>query len=570
VPKEVNIRIAGEAGQGIETIGLVLCRLIKKCGLNIFAHQDYMSRIRGGNNYFQVRIAGQPVYAPRGSCEIIVALDKSSVSLYGKDLAARGIMLLDKQQLKITDQAPSFLDIAFFSMARDIGGSELYVNSAALGVIAGLLRLDLSLVAEVLRESFTKKGEEIIAKNIAVAKAGYEAAKTGYKEETFALVPGKSGGEILLNGNEALALGAVRGGCKFYSGYPMTPSTAIMNSMAHYSRDYNIVVEQAEDEIAAINMVIGASYAGVRSMTATSGGGFALMVEGLSLAGMLETPIVVVDGQRPAPATGFPTRTEQGDLDFLIHAGHGEFARVIFAPGTAEEAFYLTVKAFNLAEKYQIPVLIMTDTYLADTYRDINKFDLALARVKRYRLNKEESSKISSYRRYQLTASGVSPLAVPSWVNDVVYADSDEHTEDGHITEDAGLRYEMVGKRFYKKMAGLEQEIEPPITYNIDKAKTIMIGFGSTYGVIKEAAESLEEKNIGCIHLPQVWPFPAAAVDSLVKKADKLITVENNAGAQLAGVLRRATGIKADRSILKYDGRPFSLEGLLKQLQKEI
>lgn len=294
------------------------------------------------------------------------------------------------------------------------------------------------------------------------------------------------------------------------------------------------------------------------------------MVEGLSLSGMTETPIVVVDAQRPAPATGFPTRTEQADLDYLIHAGHGEFARAVFSPGTIEQAFYLTVRAFNLAEKYQVPVLIMTDQHLAESYRNIEMFDLDKAKVKRSIISKEDSKKITNYKRYQFTESGVSPRAIPSWIEDVVYVDSDEHTEEGHITESAQIRTRMVEKRFSKKMAGLSKEIEKPTAYNLRGAKIILIGFGSTYGVMKEVTDAVKNKKIGFVHLSQVWPFPGKEIIALLKNVKRTITVENNAAAQLARLIRRETGIKIDKSILKFDGRPFDLDFLLERLKKEL
>jgi len=302
-------------------------------------------------------------------------------------------------------------------------------------------------------------------------------------------------------------------------------------------------------------------------MTSTSGGGFALMVEGVSLAAMTETPVVIVDAQRPAPATGFPTRTEQSDLEFLLHAGHGEFARVIYAPGTIEEAYYLTVKAFNIAEKYQIPVLIMTDQYLADCYMNILSFDTDKIKVKRYIISKEESAKITDYKRYRLTKSGISSRAIPSWIEGVVYADSDEHTEEGHITESADMRVNMVQKRLYKKMNGLSEEIEPPSSYKIEGADTVLIGFGSTYGVIKETVDTMPDKKIGFAHIPQVWPFPSDKLTALLKNAKNILTVENNAAGQLARLIRRETGIKANNSILRFDGRPFNFDYLSQRLK---
>jgi 2-oxoglutarate ferredoxin oxidoreductase subunit alpha len=567
---DITIKIAGEAGQGMQTIGIGLCKLFKGAGLNIFSHQDVMSRIRGGNNFIQVRISNKPLYTLRNVSDIVVALDNKSVALHRQNMASDGLLVLDKKTFKITDEDRAFFDVPFYDMAKNIGGAELFVNSVALGILAGITRIEFNNVAQVLKNIFSDKGEDIINKNIKTAKAGYDFSKGNFKQETFAIKTGPPKESLLMNGHDAVGLGAIRAGCKFYSAYPMSPSTTIMNVMANYAKDFNIVVEQAEDEIAAINMILGASFAGVRSMCATSGGGFALMVEGLSLSGMTETPIVVVDAQRPAPATGFPTRTEQADLDYLIHSGHGEFARVVFSPGTVEEAFYLTVRAFNLAEKYQIPVLIMTDQHLAESYRNIGMFDLDRARVRRFIISKEDSKKITNYKRYQFTESGISARAIPSWIEDVIYVDSDEHTEEGHITEDAAIRTKMVEKRFHKKMAGLSKEIEKPTAYNLKGAKVVLIGFGSTYGVMKEITDAMKNKKIGFVHLSQVWPFPSKEIIRLLKNARKTITVENNAAGQLARLIRRDTGIKIDKSILKFDGRPFNLDFLLERLKREI
>jgi len=566
--KELTIKIAGEAGQGTQAVGAALARAFKKAGLHIFVNQDFMSRIRGGNNFSQLRVSEKPVYTLRHKSDITVSMDKESVNIHRPGMTGGGIMILDRQKFNITDDDEAFFDVPFYDMAKKTGGSELFANSAACGVLMGVTRLDFSYLEEALREIFADKMPEIVRVNLDVARLGCDFAAKNFTSDIFSMNEGKANRNLLMNGNEAIALGAIRAGCKFYSAYPMSPSTSIMENVSRYSKDFNIVVEQAEDEIAAINMIIGASFAGVRSMCATSGGGFALMVEGLSLAGMIETPIVVVDAQRPAPATGFPTRTEQADLDFLIHAGHGEFARAIFSPGSVEEAFYLTVKAFNLAEKYQIPVLIMTDQHLADSSRDIEEFDLSRAKTQRYIISKEDSKKVVQYKRYQLTQTGISPMAVPSWIEDVVYADSDEHTEEGHITEDAAIRVSMVEKRLYKKMALLSQEVEEPTIHNIEGADIVLVGFGSTYGVMREACDTLKRKKTGFIHLSQVWPFPSERVVKLLKGAKKILTVENNAGAQLAKLIRRSTGIEVDGSILKFDGRPFNLDFLAEEISK--
>jgi 2-oxoglutarate ferredoxin oxidoreductase subunit alpha len=563
----------------MQTISTVLAKAFKEAGQHIFVNHDFMSRIRGGNNFSQLRVAAKPLFAPREKSDILVSMDRESVKLHKPFLADKGIMILDRQKSGITDDDAAYFDAPFYDMAKKAaggklsassaaGGSELYANSAACGIIAGIARLDFLHIEGALKEVFRDKSADVIKINIDAARLGYDFAKNNFKSDIFAMKEGGPNGNLLMNGNDAIALGAIRAGCKFYSAYPMSPSTSIMENIGRYAKDFGIIVEQAEDEIAAINMIIGASFAGVRSMCATSGGGFALMVEGLSLAGMLETPIVAVDAQRPAPATGFPTRTEQADLDFIIHAGHGEFARAVFSPGTAEEAFYLTVKAFNLAEKYQIPVIILTDQYLADSLRDIGAFAMDKAKVERHIISKEDSKKVANYKRYRLTGTGVSPMAVPSWIEDVIYADSDEHTEEGHITEDAHIRITMVEKRLYKKMELLSQEIEEPASRNIESADTILVGFGSTYGAMKEACDAIPGGKAGFVHLSQVWPFPARHLAALLKKGKNILTVENNAGAQLAGLMRRCTGIEADGSILKYDGRPFDIDFLVKRVSE--
>jgi 2-oxoglutarate ferredoxin oxidoreductase subunit alpha len=315
-------------------------------------------------------------------------------------------------------------------------------------------------------------------------------------------------------------------------------------------------------------MVIGAAYTGVRAMTATSGGGFCLMVEGIGLAGMTETPIVVIEGQRPGPAIGLPTRTEQGDLDFVLHASHGEFPRAVFAPANAEDCFWLTMNAFNLAETYQLPVLIITDHYLANSYFTVDKFELENVMIARgIMFNKNADN--GEYKRYSITASGISPRAYPGNKDALVVADSDEHDESGHLIEDAETRKKMMDKRF-QKLVHLKDEVLAPRFYGAEKADTLLIGWGSTYGVIKETAETLN-KNGGSyshLHLNQIWPFPKDAVTAALKNAKHSFVIENNATGQLAGLIRRETGLSAVRSVLKYDGRPFTPAIIAQELRK--
>jgi 2-oxoglutarate ferredoxin oxidoreductase subunit alpha len=333
-------------------------------------------------------------------------------------------------------------------------------------------------------------------------------------------------------------------------------------------------VEQAEDEISAINMALGASFAGVKAMTGTSGGGFALMVEGLSLAAMTETPIVIALGQRPAPATGFPTRTEQGDLLFAMHTAHGEFPRVIFAPGHPEQAFYLTNKAFNLAEKYQIPVLVLFDQYLADFQWTYERFDLSRIKNIDYRLRGKALIDLSEYKRHAFTEDGVSPLAVPGESKHLIVTDSDEHDEEGHIVEGAEIRKKMVEKRLFKKLIHITQEIEPPLLYGNNNSDTVIVGWGSTYGVMKEAVDVLsKDNNIAMLHFSEINPFPLTEkFDYLkvLKDAKLTICIENNATGQFARLMRAETGFEFKRKINQYDGRPFLLDKLIGEIDVHI
>ena len=331
-----------------------------------------------------------------------------------------------------------------------------------------------------------------------------------------------------------------------------------------------MVVEQAEDEVAAINMALGASFAGVRAMTGTSGGGFALMVEGVSLAGMTETPVVMVLAQRPGPATGFPTRTEQSDLLYAIFAGHGEFPRVVFAPGNPDQVFKLVNKAFDITEKYQVPVIIMSDQHLADSTWSLDAIDPDRFKYVDHRLRGDAFAGLSEYKRHAFTDSGVSPLAVPGEGPHVVVTDSDEHDEDGHIVEDSETRTRMVDKRYFKKLPHLQLEIEPPLLYGSDEPEVVLVGWGSNYGVIKEAVDSLSGANsIAMMHFSELYPFPEAGRSKfmgVLEKSRMAICIENNASGRFASLVRMETGFKFERTIHRYDGRPFTLEGLLEEI----
>lgn len=573
---DYSIRIGGEAGQGLQTVGEALTLVFSRSGFHVFSHQDYMSRVRGGHNFYQIRLADEPVTASRDRVDILVSLDRNTIDYHRRFLGENGVVLYDSKSMENEVDGGHFFGMPLADIAEEVGGSKIMVNSVATGAVLGLLGLELDLFYEIIEESLKKKSSEIIEGNIKAAEAGRKFLRDRFSRMDDFRTPAASRDRRLLRikGIQAIGAGALASGCKFYSAYPMTPSTGILTYLAGKAAEHHLVVEQAEDEIAAVNMALGASYAGVRAMTGTSGGGFALMTEGVSLAAITETPLVVAEMQRPGPATGLPTRTEQSDLLFVVHGGHGEFPRVVFTPGTPEQAFNLTSKAFDLAEKYQIPVFVQGDQYLADcewTYQD---FDLSRIRYQDYRLRGDELRKRSSYKRYEDTDSGVSPLAVPGASPHLVVVDSDEHDEDGHIIEDAETRNMMVRKRLHKKMAALRDEIGPPTLYGNDEPRAVLLCYGSTYGVVREAVDELiGEYPVAMLHFSEVYPMPLPEkfdYPALLKTAAMSISVELNATGQFSRLLRQETGCEADILVNRYDGRPFTLEPLVDELREHL
>ncbi|MDP2167607.1 MAG: 2-oxoacid:acceptor oxidoreductase subunit alpha [Thermodesulfovibrionales bacterium] len=566
---DYTLKIGGEAGQGIQTVGDTLARVFARTGYHVFSHQDYESRVRGGHNFYQIRLSDAPITASRDRIDILISFDRESIIRHEKELSAGGTVIYDSAVLKQKHEKPNFLNIPFAALAVEHGGSGIMANTVATGAVMGMLGMDLSVLSGILSDTFRKKGGEVIKSNINAASAGYDFA---VKNCTGCPFPVSQGTEpkMLIGGTEAVGLGALSAGCKFYSAYPMTPSTGIMNYISTKAEEFGVVVEQAEDEIAAINMALGASFAGVRSMTGTAGGGFALMVEGLSLAAMTETPVVIALGQRPAPATGLPTRTEQGDLLFALYSAHGEFPRAVFAPGTPRQAFYLTNKAFDIAEKYQIPAIVITDQYLGDSQWTFSGFDTKRLKYADYRVRGKAFKDLPGYKRHAFTESGVSPLGVPGDAAHLVVTDSDEHDEEGHIIEDAATRVKMVEKRLLRKLPLIRQEISPPLHYGSKSPDIVLAGWGSTYGVMKEAVNALSKtKNAAMLHFSEIYPFPSAEkfdYPGMLRAAKVSVCIENNATGQFALLMRAETGYVFSARINKFDGRPFSADELMGEL----
>jgi len=565
VGKDTSIVLCGQAGQGVQTVESLLVRILKSAGYHVFATKEYMSRVRGGTNSTTIRVSNKSVAALVTRMDILVALSKGTLDHLGERLSSETLVLGEREVLGDPGNVgpDRFVDLPFTKIAKEIG-NKIYSNIVAVGAVAGLLGLDLDHVADGVQSFFAKKSEEIVENNVKAVRAGYEAAQKAETPNELELTikpDARVKDQIVVNGAQAVGLGAIAGGCNFISAYPMSPSTGVLAFLAKHGQEQGVLAEQAEDEIAAINMAIGASYAGARAMVTTSGGGFALMTEGVSLAGMVESPVVIHLAQRPGPATGLPTRTEQGDLELALYAGHGDFPRIILAPGTLDQAFWLSQKAFNLADKYQVPVFILTDQYFVDSYYNTKPFDLEKVKIDKHIVETSED-----YRRYQVTKNGISPRGIPGFGAGLVAVDSDEHDEAGHITEDFNVRVTMADKRMNKGQS-LQREIVRPSLVGPRDYKDLVICWGSTYHVVKEALAVLGRGDTAMLHFSQVYPLHAKTAE-FIERAERTVVVESNVTGQFRKLLRLQAGIDTDEGLVKYDGLSFSVEDVVDGLRE--
>jgi 2-oxoglutarate ferredoxin oxidoreductase subunit alpha len=558
VKKDVAIVVAGQAGQGIQTIESILTMVLKRSGYHVFATKEYMSRIRGGSNSTLIRVGYERTPANVDRIDVLVPLDDAAIDHLASRISAETLIIGERQNLRTECEV---VDISFTGIAERTGG-KIYANTVAIAALYGVLEGELRILEDYLSDHFEKKGASIVSQNLEAARHGYRvgcklrsSGKVNFKLQKHP----ETANEILISGGEAVALGAISGGCHFISSYPMSPGTAVLTFMARHDRRFGIVVEQAEDEIAAVNMAIGAWYAGGRAMVTTSGGGFALMEEGVSLAGITESPLVVHIGQRPGPATGMATRTEQADLDLALHSGHGEFPRIIYSPGSIEEAFNLTHRAFNAADRYQVPVFVLTDQYFIDSYYSVPDLGTGTEEI-------EDHTVLTSadYKRYAFTGDGISPRGIPGFGDGLVCVDSHEHTEAGHITEEIELRNRMMEKRM-GKMELITNDSIAPTLIGPKKYRALVICWGSNYHIVAEAVALLRKDDIAVLHFSQVFPLPPDT-SGLLERADTTILVENNYTGQFGRLLRAYAGFDVHHSIRQYDGRPFCSEALAKKI----
>ena len=586
-----NLLIGGAAGQGIETAGAVFEKYLKHNGFNIFSTKDLMSRVRGGHNFTNMRISRQRVRTHDYMVDGILALNQDSIDLHLQSLRESGFVLAD-ESLQSTDER--VISLPMNRIAKELGNPRV-ASSVAVGALIRLFDLPHDRMTELFGLAMK---ESIVEINVKAAEQGYalitdEQAARGRD----AIQPDPHEDEIapdysdwlILNGNNAIALGALAAGVQFYAAYPMSPSTSIMEHLASVMDQAGIVVEQAEDELAGINMAVGASYAGAVAMTGTSGGGYALKVEAIAMAGMQEIPVVVVDAMRPGPVTGLPTRTEQGDLNMAIFAGNGEYPKAVIAVKNHEDAFYQTARALHLAQKYQMPVILLTDQYLADGTATVPHFDLskvtrvvagntaeeALAYKQDYVRGDTPSGEMtekelaeSEYKRYRLTENGISPRLIPGNPYAFVSADTDEHDEYGFITESAKVRVEQTDKRKRKMTTLIADDLQEPEQFGKARSKVLLVGWGSLHGTLLEAADKFAARgvDVNILVFGDVWPLPLASLTEAAANAEHIINVEQNTDGQLGALIRRESGITMTHSLLKYDGRAISSDEVVERV----
>lgn len=565
--REITIGIGGAAGDGLDKTGDTLAKTAARLGLYVSAYNSYQSVIRGGHIWLRVRLAEEKVYSQGDHLNVLIALNQDSIERHAPEVEPGGAIIYNSDKLHLDSSLlgdnvlPAPMPVA--ALTKPFGKVQpVMQNTVALGALLYLIGLDFETAASVLADTFRHKGQAVIDQNVGIARAGYDYAREhfvplGY-QWTFTHVR-----RPFITGNEAFAMGAVVAGCRFYSAYPMTPASSILHWMAAHAEPCGIVVKQCEDELAVINMAIGAGYAGVRAMCGTSGGGFALMTEAVGQAGMIEAPVVIIEVQRGGPSTGVPTKTEQGDLNQVFGASQGDYPRAIIAPTDTTDCFYSVIEAFNLAEKYQLPVIVISDLYLSEHPETIEPDALTHAvAIERGEIVAEWPAGNGRYKRYAFTRSGVSPRALPGTEGTLYTAATDDHDEYGILISDVYTSPPVRRKIHEKRMRKLEavlRDLPPPTLEGPEDADVTLIGWGSTKGVIREAVRRLEAEGIRANHLQikYLFPFHAREVSEILRRSRKTICIEGNYSGQFARHLRAETGIRVDDHIRKYDCEPF-------------
>jgi 2-oxoglutarate ferredoxin oxidoreductase subunit alpha len=573
------VGIGGAAGQGVATPGDIYAKIFSRRGLHLNAYNAYQSIIRGGHTFLTIRTGPEKVTNMGDRLDLLIPLNQDAMDRHLGLLREGGACIYNADTIKPGDAAQgAALCPLPVSKLADITRNKVAQNTLAVGAGLNMMGIGFQSLEEVLIEQFKKKGAAVVSENVEIARAGYEYAAANFKPFAWPL-PMTNNRYAVLSGNIAMAMGGAAAGVKFYCAYPMSPSTGVLHWMAAHARKANIMVRQVEDEIGVVNMAIGAAHAGVRSMCATSGGGFALMSEGLGLSAMMETPVVVIDCQRAGPSTGVPTKTEQGDLWQMLGAGFGDYPRAIAAPLDIGDCFTIIPEIFNIADRYQCPGIVLCDLLLSEGRLSVDPKDLDFAPiVDRGELITSSSSGLNgegAYKRYKITDSGVSPRAVPGVPGHTHTAASDEHDEDGVLISDEFTnptkRRAMMEKRM-RKVTGIEAAVPPPQLRGPREADVTLIGWGSTKGVIEEACEILAEQGISANQLQIRWlvPLHGEAILDILKGARHTIIVENNYSGQFARYLRSETSFVPNGHIRKYDGEPFMPHHIVEAVKEQL
>jgi 2-oxoglutarate/2-oxoacid ferredoxin oxidoreductase subunit alpha len=563
---QLSWKVGGQQGEGIESTGEIFAIALNRLGYYLYGYRHFSSRIKGGHTNNKIRVSTTQVRTISDDLDILVAFDQETIDVNYKELHRGGVILADAKfsPKKPEDTEAGLYAVPFTEIATELGTS-LMKNMVAIGATSAVLDLDINVFEEVVQEIFGKKGAQVVAKNMDAIKAGYEYTKEKLGSvQTMQLEKADGNKRMYMIGNDAIALGAIAAGCRFMAAYPITPASDIMEYLIKKLPALGGAVIQTEDEIAAATMTIGANYAGARAITASSGPGMSLKVEAIGLAGMTETPIVIVDTQRGGPSTGLPTKQEQSDLMAMIYGTHGEIPKIVIAPSTVEEAFYDTAEAFNLAEEYQCPVIVLSDLQLSLGKQTVEPLDSSKVEIRRGKLIdhdivENENHQGSYYKRYLVTEDGVSPRPIPGMKNGIHHVTGVEHAETGKPSEGPENRIAQMDKRF-RKLENIRFDTPVYKYAPHEDADLLLVGFNSTRGVIEEAIGRLEKDGMKVNHaqIRLIHPFPTDELLPLVQSAKKVLVVENNATGQLANIIKMNVG-NAQKIIkyVKYDGNPF-------------
>jgi 2-oxoglutarate/2-oxoacid ferredoxin oxidoreductase subunit alpha len=592
-----QIVVGAPAGLGVMSAGLILSKTLLKSGFEVYDYQEYPSLIKGGNNSYFINFDEKPVRSAKQKIDVLVCLDKLTYDLHVEKMEENGVVIYNSNKINLDDKQSNvkikLIPIPASDLAKKLNAPEITVNNLLLGAVCKLINLDLNILNEYISKQFDEKHKDLVDENLATVKAGFDYIKesveiparnasqseAGGRSKSVVIVTNKN--KVMLTGNEAIALATISANCQFYAAYPMTPSSAILHILASHQKETGMIVKHPEDEISAINMAIGASYTGVRAATGTSGGGYALMVEAISMAGITEVPVVVFMGMRTGPSTGLPTWTGQGDLNFIVNTSHGEFPRVVIAPGDNEEMFYLTRRAFNAADLLQTPVFILFDKMLGESHEGIELNEEGEHQIPVLRflnntdLNKSYSSNKSNstYHRYSLSGDTTTERSIPGQEGGQSLTNSYEHDEFGFATENAEMTRSQMEKRMKKYDLIFEHREELGLRmtkyFGAENPDLLIVSWGSNKGAIRDAIDSLPDKKIGFLQIVCVEPIDTDTIKKYLKTAKKIVGIEGNYQGQMMNLIQSKTGVEIPKRLLKYDGRQFLVDEIVEFIQKQ-